>query len=79
VYIEFSLPQGLATRVMSLAIKGEIAKWAKKYGIPDSAYSQKTIKYTHRLGLNNEKYFSLFTMTWDQCPYQIVQIENEQY
>ena len=77
----------MSTRVMSRAIIAEVALWANKYQIPNSAYSQKTIKYTHRLGFNNEKYFSLFTMTWqaDQeeisswLRFQIINIENEKY
>jgi len=79
VYIEFTLPQGISTRVMSEAIKAEVAIWANKYQVPDSAYSQKTIKYTHRLGFNHEKYFSLFSMTWDKFNFQIVNIVNEKY
>jgi hypothetical protein len=64
---------------MANAIKAEVALWANQYGVPDSAYSQKTIKYTHRLGFNNEKYFSLFSMTWNKFDFQIVRIENERY
>jgi hypothetical protein len=69
----------MSTRVMAHAIMAEVAIWAHHYGVPDSAYSQKTIKYTHRLGFNNEKYFSLFSMTWDKFDFQIVRIENERY
>jgi hypothetical protein len=79
VYIEFQLPRGLSTRVMAGAIIAEVAIWAEKYQIPTSAYSQKTIKHTHRLGFNNEKYFSLFSMTWDKFDFQIVNITNEKY
>ena len=79
MYIEFSLPQGISTRVMASAIMAEVAIWTNRYGIPDSDYSQKTIKYTHRLGFNKEKHFSLFLMTWDKFDYQIVRIENERY
>jgi hypothetical protein len=79
VYIEFSLPRGMSTRVMANAIKAEVAIWADKYQVPASAYSQKTIKYTHRLGFNHEKYFSLFSMTWNSFDFQIVNIINEKY
>jgi hypothetical protein len=87
MYIEFQLPQGMSTRVMSGAIQAEVALWAHKHQIPDSAYSQKTIKHTHRLGFNNEKYFSLFSMTWQSdredvsswFQYRIVNIVNERY
>ena len=79
MYVEFTLPQGISTRVMANVIKAEVAIWAKHYGIPDSDYSQKTIKYTHRLGFTKEKHFSLFSMTWDKFAYQIVRVENERY
>jgi hypothetical protein len=79
MYVEFQLPAGVSTRVMSEFIKSAVTEWAKKYQVPDSDYSQKTIKYTHRLGFNKEKYFSLFSMTWDGFEYQIVRIENERY
>ena len=66
-------------QTMSNAIKAHVAIWAAKYEIPASAYSQKTIKYTHRLGFTHEKYFSLFSMTWDGSDFQIVNIANERY
>lgn len=66
-------------------IKQEIENWTTKYGV--YRYSQKTIKNTHRLGFDQEEYFSLFTMTWmagvDDCPqwlrFQLVNIANERY
>jgi hypothetical protein len=79
VYIEFSLPHGISTRVIANAIQAEVDTWAEQYQIPASAYSQKTIKYTHRLGFNDEKYFSLFSMTWNKFDFQIVNIANERY
>ena len=61
-----------------LLIKQEIDRWIQQHGVV--GHSQKTIKYTHRLGFNNEKYFSLFSMTWTaEIPYRIVRIENERY
>jgi hypothetical protein len=79
VYIEFQLPHGISTRVISGAIKSSIALWANQYQIPESAYSQKTIKYTHRLGFNYEKYFSLFIMTYKDFDFRLVNIANEKY
>lgn len=78
MYIEFQLPPDLRN-VIANAIKAEVAIWANKYGVPESDYSQKTIKYTHRLGFNKEQHFSLFSMTWDKFNFQIVRIENERY
>ena len=79
MYIEFQLPQGMSTRVMANAIKADIAIWADRYQVPASVYSQKTIKYTHRLGFNHEKYFSLFIMTWNSFNFQVINIVNERY
>jgi len=79
MYVEFQLPHGMSTRVMSNAIKSDIAIWADRYQVPDSAYSQKTIKYTHRLGFNHERYFSLFSLTWTSFEFRIVNIDNERY
>jgi hypothetical protein len=78
VYVEFQLPQGMS-RVIAEAIKSSIALWADRYQIPQSAYSQKTIKNTHRLGFNHEKYFSLFSITYTDFSFQIVNIANERY
>lgn len=78
MYIEFELPFGLES-VVSNAIKSSIALWAKKYEIPNSGYSQKTIKNTHRLGFNREEYFSLFGMTYQDFNFRIVNIVNERY
>jgi hypothetical protein len=78
VYIEFLLTPGLKHANVE-AIKKEIAIWIKQYGVPDSDYSQKTIKNTHRLGFNKEKHFSLFCMTWNKFDYQVVNIANEKY
>ena len=81
MYIQFVLPHGgsgiPAQHKLSL-IKKEIQDWCTKYEVV--GWSQKTIKYTHRLGFNDEKYFSLFSMTWNaDFPFQIVNVANERY
>ncbi len=78
MYVQFDLPQGLAYVVVE-AIKSSIKLWANRYEIPDSGYSQKTIKYTHRLGFNREEYFSLFSMTYTDFDFRIVNVQNEKY
>jgi hypothetical protein len=78
VYIEFDLPPSLRNPIAE-AIKASIALWANKYEIPTTGYSQKTIKYTHRLGFNREEYFSLFSMTYQDFNFRIVNIANEKY
>lgn len=57
-------------------VKQQIADWAEQYQIQ---YTQKTIKNQHRLGLNRERDFTLFRMSWQGEPYEIVNIGNEGY
>ena len=78
MYVQFDLPQGLGYVVVH-AIKASIALWANKFEIPDSGYSQKTIKHTHRLGFNRPEYFSLFSMTYTDFEFRIVNVQNEKY
>ncbi len=78
MYVQFDLPQGL-TYVIVEAIKSSITVWANKYQIPSTDYSQKTIKYTHRLGFNRQEHFSLFSMTYTDFDFRIVNVQNEKY
>lgn len=65
-------------------IKREIKSWADRHGV---RYSQKTIKFTHRLGFDHDSDFTVFYMTWnpvdlDKRPwlkYQTINIANERY
>ena len=64
-------------------IKREIESWAHKQGI---RYTQKTIKYTHRVGFDRDSDFTLFAMTWQPdletrpyLAYQIIRVQNEKY
>jgi hypothetical protein len=65
-------------------IKREIQEWALQHGI---RYTQKTIKYHHRVGFDQESDFTLFSLTWnpkdlDQRPwlqFQLVNVNNERY
>lgn len=80
MYIEFQLKPSRPTFTPNtnvhhtlLRIKQEIEDWAAKHGV--TGYSQKTIKYTHRLGFDDERYFSLFSMTWTpDIPFQLVNL-----
>ena len=77
MYIEFQLPRGDEYGLELEYIKVEIVDWATKYNIP---YTQKTIKYTHRLGFNKNEHFSLFSMTWNsKIPFRIINVNNEKY
>jgi hypothetical protein len=71
VFIEFELPQDESYGYVLNLIRLDIVDWATRYNIP---YTQKTIKYTHRLGFNKEKYFSLFSLTWDYFEFKIIDV-----
>lgn len=85
MYIEFQLLPDRSTFAPTMSahsrlmlIKQEIDRWTQQHGVV--GHSQKTIKYTHRLGFDDKKYFSLFIMTWTaDIPYRIVNIVNERY
>lgn len=85
MYIEFKLPTVAGGLISSQAlhqIKKELELWSMRYQIP---YTQKTIKYTHRVGLNKPDHFSLFSLTWSPSSnaswfeYQIIDIVNQRY
>ena len=63
-------------------IKHEIEAWAKKHNV---RYTQKTVKYTHRLAFDDDTMYTLFSMTWNPehqfswMNFRIVNIANETY
>jgi len=57
-------------------VRQQIQDWADQYGI---RYTQKTIKYKHRVSFDKDKDFTLFYMTWQGPPYEIVDLGNERY
>ena len=65
MFIEFSLGEGVgslpASQKLKL-IKEKIKNWSAQYDIP---YTQKTIKYTHRLAFNDDKHYTVFVTTWN--------------
>lgn len=88
MYIEFRLPQGVAPfespgYALSL-IQQEVQAWAERYEVK---YTQKTIKYTHRVAFDHDEYYSLFSMTWNPeninffswLSFSIINIGNEKY
>lgn len=79
MYVQFDLPDDRIGAAILEAIKSSIILWTHKYEIPSSGYSQKTIKYTHRLGFNRQEYFSLFSMTYTDFNFRIVNVQNEKY
>jgi hypothetical protein len=62
--IEFQLPRGSggmsAAHALGL-IKQELRAWSKKYAID---YTEKTVRYTHRVCFEDDKHYSFFALTW---------------
>jgi hypothetical protein len=62
--IEFALPSGAGGMVASLArsrLQRLIQIWAQRHGI---SYTEKTVRYTHRLCFDDDRYYTLFMMSW---------------
>jgi hypothetical protein len=65
MYIEFHLPSGAGGQAAghNLAhIKRELRAWSQRYQIP---YTEKTVKYTHRVCFNSPDEYTFFALTWD--------------
>jgi hypothetical protein len=65
VFIEFSLPENNSYNYVLTLIKLNIVDWATQQQIP---YTEKTIKYTHRLAFNQDEHYTIFSMTWNPTP-----------
>ena len=84
MYIVFHLPRGAGGQSANHAlyeIKQEVQRWAEQYGI---RYTQKTIKYDHRVAFDKDDYYTLFAMTWNPpkrfwFDYEIVNVAGERY
>lgn len=65
MYIEFSLVKGSAGQAAAhslIIIRKALVDWGLKYNIP---YTEKTVKYTHRVCFDDQKHYSFFSMTWN--------------
>lgn len=69
MYVEFEFHNHLGL----LGIKNSIRSWQARYKI---AVTEKTVKYRHRLGMDDEKNFTLFFLTWQGPPYNVVLNRN---
>ena len=65
MYVEFKLPDTI-TGASLLLLRRSICDWANKYQVP---YTEKTIKYTHRVCFNDDEHYSFFAMTYPQTDY----------
>ena len=78
MYIEFDLPPTLRNAVAG-AIEAAVLLWADKYDIPRSAYKQKTVKYKHRVSFDNEQHYSLFSLTFTDFTYKMINVDVQRY
>lgn len=65
MYIEFRLPQGaggMAAAMVLGKIRTDLAKWQAQYQIE---YTQKTVKYTHRVCFDSPEQYTFFLTTWN--------------
>ena len=65
MYIVFHLPKGAGGQTAGYAlslIKEEVAQWAQRY---DIRYTEKTIKYDHRVAFDHDETYSFWAMTWN--------------
>ena len=62
MFIEFDLSKLRNIGFDLHLIRHDIAVWANRYGIP---YTQKTIKRTHRLAFDQDRFYTVFATTWN--------------
>lgn len=65
MYIEFTLLKGSAGQAAAYSlvlIRKALVEWGQKYNIP---YTEKTVKYSHRVCFDDPKHYSFFSMTWN--------------
>ena len=64
MYIEFELPQGAggtAAAHKRFLIRQAVNKWATKH---DVAYTEKTVKYTHRICFTDDAICDFFALSY---------------
>ena len=69
MYVEFDFSNHLHL----LKIKKYIEAWQQRYNIP---ISQKTVKYRHRIGMDDERNFTVFFLTWQGPEYRVIHNRN---
>jgi len=70
VFIEFALPRDESYGYVLNLIRLDIVDWSTRYNIP---YTQKTIKYTHRLAFEEDRFYTVFATTWNsKIEYQLI-------
>jgi len=79
VFIEFvaqAQGAGFLTPHLLKMLESDIAEWAKIHEIP---YTTKYYKNTYRLAFNNDKHYTIFSLTWLNSPYIEYKIIDRQW
>jgi hypothetical protein len=63
MYVEFSLPRAEHAGPALLLIRHSVLMWALGN---DLKYTEKTIKYTHRVCFDQDEYYTLFALTFNR-------------
>lgn len=70
MFIEFELPHDESYGYVLRLLRFDIAEWATRYNI---LYTQKTIKYTHRLAFDEDRFYTVFATTWNnEMEYRLI-------
>jgi hypothetical protein len=72
MYIEFQLPNGSAGQAAAhtlLVIRKQVVEWATKHSVQ---YSEKTVKYTHRIVFEDDSMCNFFALSFEGRPFRVV-------
>ena len=69
MYVEWDIDN----HIHLLALRQSIDNWQTRYGIP---VRQKTVRYRHRLGLDDESNFTVFFLTWTGPEFRVIHSRN---
>ncbi len=79
MFIEFAIraedPKFLVGHIFKM-IESEVADWAKVNEIP---YTSKRYKDTFRVAFDDDRYYTVFRLTWHELPYTEYKIINRQW
>ena len=69
MFVEFDVHNHLHL----LSLRQRIDAWQRKYNIP---VRQKTVRYRHRVGMDDETNFTVFFLTWQGPEFRVVHSRN---
>lgn len=69
MYIEFDVSNYLHL----MYIRRCLDDWQQRFEIP---VRQKTVKYRHRVGMDDERNFTVFFLTWQGPEFQVIHSRN---